>query len=308
MNGGVLRRIAAPMRRIVTPEGLFIYDRRSGYCLYEPRVRAERWIKPLYAQVAVTERCNLSCWWCYAGSSPSRTVEMPLEDLVSLIDFFDRWGLFGVAFGGGEPFLYQHIAEALRHIWLKTGLDASITTNGYAAGEKQIDEVEDYVSEVRVSVRSLRDCAVIEKFLGRRFELGVNILVFHGMVGEVGEIISKCMEMGVRDFLINDFRAVGRGADRRDLEPNEEDYRLLAELIAELRGKASVKASTRLAAELIRVNPNMHPVPFISEAAGRIIAVTADMKLKPSSLSSEAYPFKSPEEIPKIYRMIVEKA
>jgi len=50
-------------------------------------------------------------------------------------------------------------------------------------------------------------------------------------------------------------------------------------------------------------------IPFENEARGRIIAVTVDRKVKPSSLSRESYPFNSPKEIPIIYsRSIVDVA
>lgn len=39
---------------------------------------------------------------------------------------------------------------------------------------------------------------------------------------------------------------------------------------------------------------------------GRIIAVTADGKLKPSSLSEEAYKFDMPEEIPEVYARMIQ--
>ncbi|MCS7114096.1 MAG: radical SAM protein [Candidatus Bathyarchaeota archaeon] len=94
------------MRLILTPDGFFAYDKESGLCLFTPDVKSKIWLKPLYAQVAVTERCNLQCWWCYASSSPDREKELSAEELKKLISFFDSWGLLGVAFGGGEPFLH----------------------------------------------------------------------------------------------------------------------------------------------------------------------------------------------------------
>ena len=42
--------------------------------------------------------------------------------------------------------------------------------------------------------------------------------------------------------------------------------------------------------------------PFKSLERGRIIAITSDKKVKPSSLTDESYPFENPEEIPEIYR------
>jgi len=46
-------------------------------------------------------------------------------------------------------------------------------------------------------------------------------------------------------------------------------------------------------------------IPFEDVARGRIIAITVDRKVKPSSLSEEAYPFNRSEEIAEIYRRFI---
>lgn len=291
------------MRSIQTPEGLFIYDRESGLCLHAPDVRSKVWLKPLYAQVAVTSRCNLRCWWCYASSS-AEGEELPIEDLKGLIAFFDRWGILGVAFGGGEPFLHPHLTELVRWTWLNTGLDVSITTNGTVASEGQIEAIEGFAGEVRVSVRAFEDCSLLRKFVGRKFDLGVNLLLFRNGVPLMRRIIAECLNMGVSDFLINDFRAVGRGALHGGCEPTREDLDGLAELIEGFRGRAAFKASSRLAAKL---GGRFQPVPFSGESVGRTIAVTVDRKVKPTSLSDEAYAFEDPSEIPEIYKYLTRK-
>jgi uncharacterized radical SAM superfamily Fe-S cluster-containing enzyme len=61
------------IRSIKTPEGLFTYDRGSGYAAYVPSIRSRSWEKPLYAQIAVTEKCNQSCPFCYADASPNKS-------------------------------------------------------------------------------------------------------------------------------------------------------------------------------------------------------------------------------------------
>ena len=61
------------IRSIRTPEGLFIYDRESGYTAYVPSIRSRSWKKPLYAQIAITEKCDLTCSFCYANASPDKS-------------------------------------------------------------------------------------------------------------------------------------------------------------------------------------------------------------------------------------------
>jgi MoaA/NifB/PqqE/SkfB family radical SAM enzyme len=287
------------MRKILTPEGLFIYDRDTGLCFFTRDVRSKSWGKPLYAQIALTEKCNLSCWFCYARSSPNKRLEWEIGDLKELIDFLDSWGLLGISLGGGEPFLYTHLAEIVKYAWKKTGLDVTVTTNGTAASEK-IAEIEGYVSEVRVSIRRAEALPCLKKFIGRKFEVGVNLLLFRGGSGELDGIIEGALRLGVSDFLLNSFRTVGGG---ENMEPTAEDYAKLAEIIRRFSDRATFKVSGRVAAVL--KGQVGHLVPFSGEAEGRIIAITVDKKIKLSSLSDVGFPFTSCGEIPRIYNNLV---
>lgn len=288
------------MRSVQTPEGLFVYDRETGLCLHTPEVRSKVWLKPLYAQVAVTNRCNLYCWWCYTSSSPEGGAELSLEDLKGLIAFLDRWGLLGVAFGGGEPFLHPHLTDAVRWTWRNTGLDVSITTNG-SASERQIRAIEGFVGEVRVSIYGPEGYKVLKKFLRRKFDLGVNMLLTRGSVPRLEKTVGACLKMGVNDFLINSFRPVGRGAKRFEMEPTDHDYAQFLTVLEKYGDKAVFNVSGRMA-EVLKGFGKLKFIPFDGEAKGRIIAITADRKVKPSSLSGEGYMFRSHEEIPEIYR------
>ncbi|MEM3432631.1 MAG: radical SAM protein [Candidatus Methanomethyliaceae archaeon] len=279
-----------------------MYNRASGACLFTPSIKSERWLKPLYAQIALTGRCDRRCWWCYAESSPDNVLQMRKDDVMDLLDFLDGWGIFGVSFGGGEPFLHPDVVELVKYAWEKTGLDTSLTTNGYAPTGEQLDEVEGCVGEVRVSVRQPEDCKVLEKFLGRKFDVGVNLLLMKGNASLLEDLIHRCMHVGVKDFLINSFVAVGRGTKYAYLEPTEEDIEALAHILE--HESATFKMSGRLARVMCTVRKCKF-VPFSCEGKGRIIAITSDKKVKPSSLSEESYQFDRPEDIWKIYRYMV---
>jgi len=288
------------LRRILTPEGLFIHDRNSGLCVFTPEVKSKTWTKPLYAQIALTEKCNQKCWWCYSSSSLEKAQSWPLEELKKIIGFLDSWGILGIAFGGGEPFMHPHLERIAMWTWNHTGLDVSVTTNGTAASKQQIDRLEGYVSEVRVSIRNPEACRLLKKFLRKRFELGVNLLLFRGNAPVLESIVDRSMRLGVRDFLVNSFAAVGRGATYRDREPKREDLVKLGMIIQKFRDEIMFKVSGRLAAKL-KAYADLEYIPFEDEGKGRIIALTTDRKVKPSSLSQESYPFTKPAEIPEIY-------
>ena len=297
-----MRRGDACLRTVLTPEGLFLYDRDSGLCLFTPEKTSQTWEKPLYAQVALTTKCNLSCWYCY--NSAPQEAEWEISALKRLVSFLDSWGVLGVSLGGGEPFLYPHLAEIARYTWEKTGLDATLTTNGTAASEGQIKSIEGCISEVRVSIHGVASLTYLRKFIHRKFEVGVNLLLFRVGVKPIESIVRQALKYGVNDFLINSFLATGRGGAYAHMQPIASDFAELAGLIRRYSHRATFKVSGRLAKELARHIDGF--IPFQSEAPGRIIAVTADGEIKLSSLSEKAEPFSSPEEIPYAYRKLLE--
>jgi len=292
-------------RILTTPEGTFIHDRDSGLCTFTPKPRSPQWTKPLFAQIAITEKCNMNppCPWCYAKASPNKSRTWPVADLMELVKFLDLWdgGLLGVAYGGGEPFTHPDIVEIVKRTWNETGLDVSLTTNGLAVSPDALASIEGYVGEIRVSIYDRVNCWLLEKFLNRRFDLGVNILLVNGGIDSVEKTVETCVEMGIRDFLINSLLPVNRNGKCRDKEPNREDYSQLAKLVEKYENRAQFRVSTRTA-ETLRKSTRLQFVPFANQAKGRIVAITVDRKVKPSSMSTEAYPFNEPEEIPTIYR------
>jgi MoaA/NifB/PqqE/SkfB family radical SAM enzyme len=223
---------------------------------------------------------------------------------MKLIEFLNSWKIFGVAYGGGEPFTHPDIVEIIRRTWSETGLDVSVTTNGFSASEKQLRTIEDHIGEVRVSIHSLEACAVLGKFMNRRFDLGVNLLLMKDNASSLARMVEKCVGMGVKDFLINSFRPVGRGANIKHVEPTVEDHLQLGRIIERFASKAGFKVSGRVASVLRRLI-GLRFIPFEGEARGRIIAITVDREVKPSSLSEEAHPFHRPEEIAEIYSRLI---
>lgn len=292
-------------RILTTPEGTFIHCRDSGLCAFTHKLKSERWIKPLYAQIAVTEKCDMNppCPWCYAEASPNKCRLWEVDELMKLVKFLDSWdgGLLGVAYGGGEPFTHPDIVEIVKRTWNETNLDVSLTTNGFAVSPGTLVAIEGYVGEVRVSIYDPSNCRLLEKFLNRRFDIGVNILSVNDGISNIENTVETCVEMGVRDFLINSLRPAGRADKCKDMEPTMDDYLQLAKLVEKFRNKAQFKVSTRTA-ETLQKYIKLQFIPFTNQARGRIIAITADRKVKPSSMSTEAYPFNEPEETAAIYR------
>ena len=68
--------------------------------------------RPMYAQVVVTDDCNLTCEYCdeYTPGGPI----VPLTDLKARVDKLDELGVLVYDFLGGEPLLHPGLARSDR--------------------------------------------------------------------------------------------------------------------------------------------------------------------------------------------------
>ncbi len=112
--------------------------------------------RPMYAQVVVTDDCNLTCSYCdeYTPGAPI----IPLEEMKRRIDKLDELGVQVFDFLGGETMMHPEIVELVRHTKSKRGGSnlATIITNGFLLTEKNIRELNEAgLDFMQVSVDSL---------------------------------------------------------------------------------------------------------------------------------------------------------
>ncbi len=93
--------------------------------------------KALYAQLAVTADCNLSCSYCNEftpGAAPPS-----LGELKARIDRLFALGVMVYDLLGGEPLLHPHIIDVVRHIKASgRGSIVTLITNGFLLTEKMV--------------------------------------------------------------------------------------------------------------------------------------------------------------------------
>jgi cyclic pyranopterin phosphate synthase len=86
-------------------------------------------------RIVVNKECNLRCLWCfkegldYGGTNPS----LSEDTLKRVISNVKKIGVKKLAFTGGEPLLYPHLYNLVKHAD-ETGLLTYVTTNGTAFG------------------------------------------------------------------------------------------------------------------------------------------------------------------------------
>lgn len=122
--------------------------------------------RPLYAQVVVTDDCNLTCAYCdeYAPGAPL----VPLETLKARVDRLDDLGVLVYDFLGGEPLLHPEIAPLVAHVKSKRrGSNlATVITNGFLLTQKTVGDLNNAgLDFMQVSVDTLRPTEWSDKSL-----------------------------------------------------------------------------------------------------------------------------------------------
>ena len=72
---------------------------------------------PIYADIALTQKCNLNCSFCYAKANNHSKAEreiLKLEDFSNIFDQLDELGVMRVGFEGGEPFVREDWLDILK--------------------------------------------------------------------------------------------------------------------------------------------------------------------------------------------------
>jgi MoaA/NifB/PqqE/SkfB family radical SAM enzyme len=120
----------------------------------------------MYAQMMVTEDCNLRCAYCdeYTAKAPLPV----LSELKSRVDLLDALGVQVYDFLGGEPLLHPGLPELVRHAKSKRGGSNLVTviTNGFLLSEENVSGLNGAgLDFMQVSVDSIDPTKMSQKAL-----------------------------------------------------------------------------------------------------------------------------------------------
>ena len=87
-----------------------------------------------YLRLAITDRCNLRCFYCMPQSGIqyiNRSDLLSYEEMLRLVKVFAAEGISKVRITGGEPFVRKDVVPFLSKLTQVKGiLEVNITTNG----------------------------------------------------------------------------------------------------------------------------------------------------------------------------------
>lgn len=142
----------------------------------------------LSLELEFTRKCNLRCAYCYASAGDALEGELSVRELISVIDQARALGAQKIVLlGGGEPFLFPHVTEIIRHNHAM-GLSQAVFTNGMLLTSELCRFLFAHRVTVAVKCNSLRP-AVQDDLVGvrgahRLMGRGLRLLMESGYPGE----------------------------------------------------------------------------------------------------------------------------
>ena len=152
-----------------------------------------------YLRLAVTDRCNLRCFYCMPVDGLnwlSRTELMSYEEMLRACTLLVKMGIQKIRITGGEPFIRKDIMKLLTAISKLSGVqELSLTTNGVltapyvaelkAIGVKSVNLSLDTLDAGRFFSITRRDefgavMATLDELLKHNIEVKINAVVMEG--------------------------------------------------------------------------------------------------------------------------------
>lgn len=113
---------------------------------------------PIAVYFSNTEKCNLSCSYCYNADSRKRNGksarEMTTEESVFALDRLRDFGVSIVAFCGGEPMFREDLFDVAAHA-KQRGFFTALVTNGTLINDQNVNDVTRLFDFVWVSFDSI---------------------------------------------------------------------------------------------------------------------------------------------------------
>jgi radical SAM protein with 4Fe4S-binding SPASM domain len=101
------------------------------------------------AEIEVTDRCNLSCFHCYAKGRKPGDIDYAIA--LNAINQLNEMGVNRLVFTGGEPLLYPHLFLLAKHAKDIGIPEIALLTNGMLATDKNIEDLKIF-DRIQISI------------------------------------------------------------------------------------------------------------------------------------------------------------
>ena len=142
-----------------------------------------------YAEISLTDRCNLKCVYCMPED---KIYDSDINDNLSFNDYkfiingLAQVGIKKINFTGGEPLLYKNLLELIRYTTYECNIDdVSITTNAIGLHEIAYELKQSGLKSVNISLDSLKS------YKYKAITRGANL-------NDVLKSINRCLDLGIK--------------------------------------------------------------------------------------------------------------
>lgn len=214
---------------------------------------------PLSSEIFITRRCNLRCSQCWLTLSDNFDFsgeDISLKQFTGIVKRL-RNHVWGILFGGGEPFLHQEVFHFIE-ILKKNRLYSSISTNGTLLANTYKEIIERQLDSINISLDSYdaasykkvrntsekvywRVIEGIEKLVGYRNDvkshllIKVNFTINRNMLDDLDKMIQFADHLHVDYIAFNNINSFGND----EFPPLYDDDKEVIEYLKNLTQKRS---------------------------------------------------------------------
>jgi MoaA/NifB/PqqE/SkfB family radical SAM enzyme len=268
--------------------GIHLFNRSNGLHIlldeYENKLQ-EIDKAPRTVSIALTNRCDLKCHFCYA---PKSKFELEFDYIKKLATELDSLGALELTLGGGEPTLHPQFNEICSWIWDNTKLGISVTTHGHHLNDEKIKKLTNKLSSIRFSIdglepyyslirgRKLDDLLRIIKSVSGKIHFGINSVISPGRINSIIELIELAVNIRAENILIIPQHEKGKFAFTLD------EWKELSEIISNNKDKIEILVTNDAANYITN-----HTLDVSVKDEFIFAHVSADKKLKKSSFADD---------------------
>lgn len=162
-----------------------------------------------YLRVSVTDRCNLSCFYCTPGKEGCQSSGgqvLTTEEITGIVEVAAACGISKIRLTGGEPLLRPDLTELVRRLKDVPGIaELSLTTNGMLLDRLARPLAEAGLQRVNVSLDSLSPENFNDITRGGNLEKALNGVRAAREAGLNPVKINVVLLQGINDSEIADF-------------------------------------------------------------------------------------------------------
>ncbi len=189
---------------------------------------------PLDVHVAVTNKCNMECEYCYAKDKRFlEQQDMSLQEVMDMIDKCNDANVFKLTWSGGEPLCRPDIFSILQYAGEK-GFQQHMITNGMLLDKENVKWLKEFNVLVQISLHEISDAVFWEKcklLVESGIDTVVDVVMEKNLLGKVALVVEMCRKVGIKKIKFGPIIPMGQA---KGLVNIQEYKRVIEKLLGEI--------------------------------------------------------------------------